>query len=1741
MAGRPGTSGGSMLPRLSLACGAPPMLPPATRVGTAPTGSQGVGLGAGDYLPPPTSTLPPSSRVESAPSPGSLSARSPGELHELERAGTAPVVPHSARLSKNRRSGPGRPNTTPGRSPSKRQLKPLPKRRKSPPRQHEAQEEVDEEAHSKELRAVREWWMPVEAAIRSKRPEQLEAALKEAHGAPYLRTVFSVRRCSSLDAAHRHSIEMEMAQRLVKARAVLGKWKSGVEEIRKAHKQRDVEALAAALGRFQLSEEHDEVTEARKDLSKWQHLAETLPVILKEGMEKKDVPKLKKAITILHQDGPTAVKGADEAQKVIERYSIRARALDNAVAEGNTALIQNALATWDFGKDDSHAVEARAALTRREQQKQLLADAVGSNDGSRLRDVVMHWDFDRNDEDFQKAELYLKQYIRTVEEIKRCMVPPSNLTALGLLLQKWEWSQADPILVEAKDCLEQHGKDARAALDSKDGWLLERLWVAGGGGKGFQHGEGGFRPMGPRWQMTVAIQRYREAINAIRSSCRKATQEAETVWFEVQEDSDDELPDDEDDPEEVVMFRAGYKSNPMADSDLLPAEQQLKGLIENWPFLSRDPDIAMAAAWLQARQSCKNCYFKLLKLAVASGNTYTTRNALRMARAVGTCPKQSQHLRTVPADILEGKELLICEDAAIQAVGAMSLGVEPERVIVVAAKSRALADKAREVREAAAHIEIGRIPTLRAAAKPHPIIHAILEMICHAVAGLNPTVRNPPRDTGWRSCQRMLSNPGLLIENLTSLPDWASAGRIEPIMRAKAIWTKVCVQAKEHGRLYDVTQDAVKKQSVLACDCLKYMQILFEYAGMVQSDAISDSVDPFEDAVGVETKRIKNLRNTLMEVHEQVQKDAPEMSDDLRRAPNWFHVFRRAWRSLGSHTLLASAWMVAGGNLDDVVACCNRSRAQMLENYAVLSVANSVLASLAKSANKASGSQEGKSKAKSNHAAAQARRIMNLDEKPKGAVQIVVKSQEHEVLTEFWLPPKAPVKEIYKEIEDREGVPAKHQRLLVNKHIITAGPIKDLPGAAEHRVVVDMLVLSNFLPQRVEAAIEALNQCQPKDFELVGKHGKPVSEPALAMLFGKGAGDLQAAEKVKVHENVKAKLQENGTEAADPGEEAPVSPQVKKMQAQLVQVPQLMLEVLKAIAEILRAHAKGIPTSGAYAAQDDRAWQMQVLCQPFELSAQLIKTPIVPQANVQLAVRMQRQLRWDDLQTARLRPASAPRERDSAGASPKGDGKALKSLTNKDSPRSPSPKKEIRSRAASIDSMETQRSGGSIEASSPKAGGSPQATRRTSTMRRPSTAIGSHAPPPPPSPPKPDVARSSKAVEAFVQVVQAYYKDFAPRRAEAAAALQAAIQAEAAYVASSQVLEFVSGLTAMYDKPKCETVEDVKQATMTACEQLVVLSQCGLSLSFPHVEFVRCAIDSAGLTMLDSPPATDAFQRLRWAEAIMAVQLSPLPILTNTLERISKLLVADELQEMAMLPEPPEAGIKGLRAAAAERLLAALAWVVDPNCSCDQRWEQSRQIVADPGFLEKLGSWDPMKDSSTPRLSRAREVLLEVWSWVATGCDGSFSFQILFAWLSLAVATLPLAELGKELKPVHRVIESGLEKVRNAKPENKVTVAAKAWTAALFLLDGKDEVWWWLGLVRGSAQANKPWTDSEEGGVGAAQEGFNVDPEDEWQQGEDPFDGANVDEDEDDPDKELLDKEMDTVDLQSEVVPYTGY
>jgi hypothetical protein len=247
-----------------------------------------------------------------------------------------------------------------------------------------------------------------------------------------------------------------------------------------------------------------------------------------------------------------------------------------------------------------------------------------------------------------------------------------------------------------------------------------------------------------------------------------------------------------------------------------------------------------------------------------------------------------------------------------------------------------------------------------------------------------------------------------------------------------------------------------------------------------------------------------------------------------------------------------------------------------------------------------------------------------------------------------------------------------------------------------------------------------------------------------------------------------------------------------------------------------------------------------------------------------------------------------------------------------------------------------------------------------------------------------------------------------------------------------------------------------------------------------HIEYVRQAIDSAGVVLLSSPPAADAGARLHWVDAAMALQLAPLPHLNAALIEIARSVCPYELAALGHHREAPPSECV--------RLLAAAMWVAHPDCKKNASWVDIRKgALADAeSFVQRLCDWQPVKDCTCPAsLNRARDLLTEAWGWVANGCGGNRTLCVLFAWVSFAVSMRPLIEMAQLLAPVHRQVKRGLDKIRRASPEQQLQAKAKAWTAALFLLDGPGEPWWWLRLIRPAAEREPPWTDSVDGGLGA--------------------------------------------------------
>lgn len=331
-------------------------------------------------------------------------------------------------------------------------------------------------AGSTSLLAVHAWWTPVEESMRSRCPTRLEESLKNVHGQLYLRTVRRVRRSTSLRAQERHALEMEMAARLVRARALLGKWQVGMQEIRAARKARRSEALALALERWGFREE-SELADAEADVRRWREMQETHPPLLQEALEAKDIPRLRQVVGELNDRGPADVEELETAQRLLSRYDAQTKALADSVDAGNARSISAALQAWEFSKQDPHAVAARGALSGREAQKAILRKVTSELHGPGLKEAVATWAFEAHDEDFVKAVGELQAYEKAAGELQRLLQPPVDLPGLAAAVAGWAFSPQDALLGGAQDRLAAFEAALREAMDASDGWSLHRLWA----------------------------------------------------------------------------------------------------------------------------------------------------------------------------------------------------------------------------------------------------------------------------------------------------------------------------------------------------------------------------------------------------------------------------------------------------------------------------------------------------------------------------------------------------------------------------------------------------------------------------------------------------------------------------------------------------------------------------------------------------------------------------------------------------------------------------------------------------------------------------------------------------------------------------------------------------------------------------------------------------------------------------------------------------------------------------------------------------------------------------------------------------------------------------------------------------------------------------------------------------------------------------------------------------------------
>lgn len=1270
----------------------------------------------------------------------------------------------------------------------------------------------DEDGGSRAARMVQTWWAPVDASMRGRRPPHLEAALRDVHGAQYLRTIHAVRRSASLKASERHALEMEMAARLVSARSLFGKWQSGMQELRAAHKARDMEALSAALERWSFSEDDEEVTRSRLDLRRWRSLAASLPAVLQEALRRRDIAQLREALEELSTSGPASVEGSESARRLLEKYDLQARMLDDAVAAACAQDIQKALECWEFDRDDNHALQAWATLDRREAQKVALRAAVGGLEGPRLREVVEAWDFEPADKDFLDARLSLERYGAARAELERLARPPGDIPGLAAALAAWEFSPSDPALDPARDRVAAYHTAVHAALSAGDGWALQRLWLVGGSGRGLL-GAGSLRE-----DAAAALQRYMAATASLRRG--------------------------------LAAAGAGARD----------AEEALAEQVGQWEFAATDPYLEAAGTFLRLQRAMEAQRVRLLASALSGGSAAPVRGALRRLRAE----------REECAEVQAAEDVAAMFEAALGAVGSMALDIEHAQLRSAVERSSALEAASQAVRRAVAAVDAQQLMEMKAVVKPLRIVHAVFEVLAHVVGGVSPAIRDPPRDTKWKSCQRMISSAPVFVENLQAVPEWVASGHRAGIMRARelhAAWRR------ELGAQW--TSEGLRGKNRCVAQLFGYLESVFAYADLLSTQG--------EDSEALEQPRAASadcppLRSRFITHAQALPPNRPTLCLDVPEdlpGTRWsqpLQVLENTREYLGDSAVIAAAWVVAGRDPAELHRCLERCRQHAVTARAHSAVAEQVLAVLTRPLARAQTSRTWLAESSS----------------------------------------EASMGEDGRKVEEL--------------------------GVARG-AVLSLVCPSASVLQRLEGALGAVSAWGSEEADAVGLLDKSALEPAGYLLYGPGTEGLAAPSR-------RASLQQS------------------------------MLEALQAAIEVVRGDgADGpLPAARRPGKQLLSVRQLDFSLDAVSLTDKFIRTLKVPQVNISVARRSLASREW--------------------------------------------------------------------------------------------------------SPP---------AVVEFVAAMDAFYTDFAAQRLSAGAAAAAAAEARAALRTAGEVVAFASTLCKMDEPPPCRSAEAVAEVAAAAAEQLALLARRGLALPAVHVEYVRRAIDHAGLSMLSEPPAADSGDRLRWAEAAMAVQLAPLPHFQEALSGAAAALEARALEEAMQPRSAPSMEIT--------RLFAAVFWIVDADCRCDYNWANTRQLISADidGFIEGLAKWQLLHDGSLARLSRARDLLLEIWDWVALGCGGNHTLCMLFSWASLVVVLLPFVDLWQRLAPLHREVRKGIARVDRATPQQAAVVKAKAWTSALFLLDASGQAWWWLQLIRPAAGQEPPWTDAEDGGVGAASRGESAD------------------------------------------------
>lgn len=221
---------------------------------------------------------------------------------------------------------------------------------------------------------------------------------------------------------------------------------------------------------------------AKEDLERWKRVTESLPSLLKEALDARDIEKLKAILQDVSLVGSMAssVDGLSEAHTLVRRYDAQSKALRDAVATRNGDRLRQLLAKWCFEPHDPLVLEAQQLLDSRDILLEQLREAVGNTtnssamklvDGAKVLILVNAWVFEDDNADLQAARRLSEAYLSALKRLEQILQEPKpNLLALKAEFLSWEFAadaRSGGWYTQARALLEASAEEINAAEEAK--------------------------------------------------------------------------------------------------------------------------------------------------------------------------------------------------------------------------------------------------------------------------------------------------------------------------------------------------------------------------------------------------------------------------------------------------------------------------------------------------------------------------------------------------------------------------------------------------------------------------------------------------------------------------------------------------------------------------------------------------------------------------------------------------------------------------------------------------------------------------------------------------------------------------------------------------------------------------------------------------------------------------------------------------------------------------------------------------------------------------------------------------------------------------------------------------------------------------------------------------------------------------------------------------------------------------